>query len=66
MRKFKPHTLSEPEEKIVNIKNVTGSQALQRLYDTITNRYVFKLEVDGEVKELTRGELMVYIRGADP
>jgi oligoendopeptidase F len=66
MRKFKPHTLSEPEEKIVNIKNVTGSQALQRLYDTITNRYVFKLEVDGEVKELTRGELMVYVRGADP
>ena len=26
MRHFKPHTLSEPEEKIVNIKDVTGSQ----------------------------------------
>ncbi len=24
MRHFKPHTLTEPEEKIVNIKNVTG------------------------------------------
>lgn len=66
MRKFKPHTLSEPEEKIINIKNVTGPQALQRLYDTITNRYIFKLEVDGEVQELTRGELTVYIRGSDP
>jgi oligoendopeptidase F len=66
MRLFKPHTLSEPEEKIINIKNVTGAKALVTLYDTLTNRYVFKMEVDGEVKELTRGELMVYARHSDP
>ena len=66
MRHFKPHTLSEPEEKVVNLKNVTGSQALVTLYSSITNRYVFKLEVDGEVKELTRGELMAYVQGPDP
>ena len=66
MRHFKPHTLTEPEEKIINIKNVTGSNALGNLYDSITNRYVFKVPVDGEVKELTRGELMVYARHHDP
>jgi oligoendopeptidase F len=66
MRRFKPHTLTEPEEKIVNIKNVTGLSALQTLYDSITNRYVFKVEVDGEVREMTRGELMVYVRHPDP
>lgn len=66
MRKFKPHTLSEAEEKIVNIKDVTGVQALRNLYDAITNRYVFTLEVDGEKKELTRGQLMVYARHPDP
>jgi oligoendopeptidase F len=66
MRQFKPFMLSEPEEKVINIKDVTGVQALQRLYDTITNRYVFKVEVDGEVQELTRGELMVYARHHDP
>ncbi len=66
MRHFKPHTLSEPEEKVVNIKNVTGVNALSTLYDTITNRYLFKLQVDGETKELTRGELMVYVRHHDP
>lgn len=66
MRHFKPHTLSEPEEKIINLKNVTGSQALINLYDAITNRYVFKVEVDGKAKELTRGELMVYARHHDP
>ena len=65
-RNFRPHTLSEPEEKIINIKDVSGVKAIRNLYSTITNRYVFKLEVDGEVKELTRGELMVYVRQADP
>jgi oligoendopeptidase F len=66
LRLQKPHTLSEPEEKIVNLKNVTGVGALTNLYDSITNRYTFKLEVDGETKELTRGELMSYVRMADP
>ena len=66
MRHFKPHTLSEPEEKVVNLKNVTGSSALGNLYDQLTNRYTFKLTVDGEVKEMTRGELMVYARHHDP
>jgi oligoendopeptidase F len=66
MRYYKPHTLTEPEEKIVNIKNVTGANALNHLYDTITNRYAYKITVDGEVKELTRGELMVYARQTDP
>lgn len=65
MRHFKPHTLSEAEEKVINLKNVTGSSALNTLYDSITNRYVFKLQVDGETKELTRGQLLPYIQGAD-
>ena len=66
MRHFKPHTLSEPEEKIINTKNVTGNNALVTLYNSITNRYTFKIEVDGKTQELTRGELMMYAREADP
>jgi oligoendopeptidase F len=66
IRHFKPYTLSEAEEKIINIKDVTGSSALVNLYDAITNRYVFKLEVNGEVKELTRAQLQPYIQGSDP
>lgn len=66
MRMFIPHTLSEPEEKIINIKNVTGLSALQMVYSALTNRYVFRLEVNGEQKELTRGELMMYARDVDP
>ncbi len=66
IRHFKPHTLSEAEEKVINLKDVTGSAALINLYDAITNRYVFKLEVDGEVKELTRAQLQQYYQGPDP
>ena len=66
MRHFTPYTLSEPEEKVINIKNVTGFNALNTLYDQITNRYSYELEVDGEVQELTRGQLMVYARHHDP
>ena len=66
MRHFKPHTLTEAEEKIINIKDVTGATALSLLYDSITNRYTFKMQVGGETKELTRGELMVYARDVNP
>ena len=66
MRHFKPHTLSEPEEKVVNLKDVTGSNALINLYDAITNRYVFKLKVNGKVQELTRAQLQPFIQGSDP
>ncbi|MCX7852137.1 MAG: M3 family oligoendopeptidase [Anaerolineae bacterium] len=66
MRHFKPHTLSEPEEKIINLKNVTGMAALHTLYDAITNRYVFKVAVNGVEKEMTRGELMTLVRSPDP
>ncbi len=66
MRKFKPHTLTEPEEKIINLKNVTGASTLITLYDAITNRYVFQVEVDGEKREMTRGELMTLVRHPDP
>jgi oligoendopeptidase F len=66
MRHFKPHTLTEPEEKVINIKDVTGVRAIINLYNTITNRYLFHLDLDGEMKELTRGELMVYARSYDP
>ena len=66
LRLEKPHTLTEPEEKIINLKNVNGRRALMTLYESITNRYTFNMSVNGESRELTRGELQVYFRNADP
>ncbi|HEY6072662.1 MAG TPA: M3 family oligoendopeptidase, partial [Anaerolineales bacterium] len=65
LRHFKPHTLSESEEKVVNLKDVTGSNALITLYDAITNRYVFKLRLDGKTEEMTRGQLMNLAYSSD-
>lgn len=62
LRLERPYTLTENEERVINLKDVNGVQALNTLYEAITNRYTFKLTVDGEEKELTRGELMVYAR----
>ena len=66
IRNFKPYTLTEPEEKVINIKDVTGINAIRTLYSSITNRYSFKVQVNGEEKDLTRGELMALVQGSDP
>lgn len=65
-RLFKDYTLSEAEEKIINIKDINGVHALTTLYDMITNKFVFELEIDGQKKELTRSELMVHVRNPSP
>ena len=65
IRHFKPYTLSEAEEKIINIKDLTGFSSFIRLYDSITNRYSYKVTVEGEEKDLTRGELMSLVRRSD-
>ena len=58
LRNFKPYTLGEAEEKIINLKNVTGSSAIKSVYEAITNRLTFKLTIEGEEKELTQSELL--------
>ncbi|MDP1767630.1 MAG: M3 family oligoendopeptidase [Nitrospirota bacterium] len=62
IRRFQPHTLSEPEEKIVNIKNITGRSAVHSLYDVVTNAFTFTLTVNGKRKTMTRENLTAYLR----
>lgn len=66
LRLQRPYTLSEPEERVINLKDVNGSHALLTIFSTITDRYTYKLTVNGEEKELTRDELQVYYRHQDP
>jgi oligoendopeptidase F len=61
LRRFRPHTLSEAEEKVINLKDLNGVDALNTVYSMITNGFTYKLEVDGEAKELTRAELSAYV-----
>lgn len=62
IRRYKPHTLSEPEEKIINLKNVTGRSAVHTLYDVVTNGFTFTLTVGGKTHRLNREGLMTFVR----
>ena len=66
LRREAPYTLSEPEERVINLKDVTGRHALVGVYDTLTNRYTFQIEVDGAARQVTRGELEAYRTDARP
>jgi len=66
LRRFKPHTLSEAEEQIITLKDVNGIDALVTVYDMITNKFKFTLQVDGETKTLTRDALAAYVRHPSP
>ena len=56
LRVFAPHTLSEPEERIVAQMRLTGASAWSQLYTEVTSSLRFPVEVDGEVKQLTDAE----------
>jgi len=66
LRRLKPFTLSEPEERVITLKDVNGVEALGTLYDMITNAFSFTLEVDGERKTLTQDEIGSYVRDPRP
>jgi oligoendopeptidase F len=62
IRRYKPHTLSEPEEKIINVKNVTGRSAVNTFYDIVTNAFTFTVKEGAKQKTLNREGLMAYVR----
>ncbi len=66
LRRFRPYTLEETAEQIINIKDANGIRGILTLYSLMTNRLEFELEVDGEKKRLTRDELMTYVYSPRP
>ncbi|HSS51494.1 MAG TPA: M3 family oligoendopeptidase [Thermoanaerobaculia bacterium] len=66
LRRFKPFTLDEKSEQIINTKDENGIGAVMTLYSMLTNRLEFTLEVDGETRRLTRDELMSHAFSPKP
>ena len=65
-RLSKPYMLEESSERIINLKNTNGPSALVTIYSMLTNRLEFELEVDGELKRMTREEVMAHAYSPDP
>src|SRR5437870_11241116 len=60
-RRFRPHLLSEPEEKLVAEKSVTGRSAWVRLFTQVTD--AISVPFDGET--LTLDEVLAKIHDPD-
>lgn len=56
-RKTASFNLTEPEEKIVNLKDITGKSAHKKLYEELTNSFSFEFELDGKVQTLSGEQL---------
>lgn len=62
LRRVKQHTLSEAEEQVINVKNTTGREALDSLYDVITNGLTFRLDSRKGSQPLSREQLTGHFR----
>ncbi|MEX0854750.1 MAG: M3 family oligoendopeptidase [Nitrosopumilaceae archaeon] len=56
------YSLSEPEERIINTLDVTGSTALIKLYDKITNAFEYVVKIEDKKRKITREQLSTYVR----
>jgi oligoendopeptidase F len=52
-RAWRPHYLSEPEEKVLDEKTITGRAAFVRLFDETLASMRFPVEHDGRVEQLS-------------
>ncbi len=64
-RRFRPHRLTEAEEKIVNEKDVTGNSAWARLHTEITSALAFPVEQEGQTRDLNLSQVLALAHEPD-
>jgi len=62
IRKFKPYTLKEKEEQVITLKSLTGANAVEGIYDIVSNRFLF----DWEGKKKAQDEVIGFFRNSSP
>jgi len=63
-RRYRPHVLSESEEKVLEEKANTGSRAFSRLFDELLSAMTFTVEIDGKKEELNESRVLALL--SDP
>ena len=65
IRKFRPYTLKENEERLLTRKNLTGNRAFTKLFDELSASLRYKMELDGKEEEFTGEELLSMLHHHD-
>jgi oligoendopeptidase F len=58
IRKFRPYTLKENEERLLTRKELTGMRAFTKLFDELSASFSYRMELDGEERDFTGEELL--------
>jgi oligoendopeptidase F len=64
-RAWKPHYLSEPEEKVLDDKNITGRSAFMRLFDESVSAMQFPFEHDGKSEIMSMQQINAKLYDPD-
>jgi len=61
LRRYRPHVLSELEERILEDKANTGARAFSRLFDEVVSALTFEVEVDGTREQLNESSVLTLL-----
>lgn len=66
LRRFKPYTLDERSEQLINTKDSNGIGGILTLYSMLTNRLEFHPTIHGEPQTMTDGEIRSLFYAPEP
>jgi oligoendopeptidase F len=61
LRRYRPHVLSEAEEKILEDKANTGGRAFSRLFDELVSSLTFEVEMGGQRQQLNESGVLTLL-----
>jgi oligoendopeptidase F len=64
LRRYRPHMLSEPEERLLEETANTGRRAFGRLFDELLSSLRFRVDVAGETQELNESGVLALLHDA--
>ena len=58
IRKYRPYTLQENEERLLTRKDLTGVRAFTKLFDELSASLKYRMAIEGEERDFTGEELL--------
>jgi oligoendopeptidase F len=65
LRRYRAHTLSEAEEKVINKKDNTGRNAFGRLFSEITSSLTFTIDKEGRTEDRNLSQILSLLHEPD-